>query len=125
MSLSSAITSVHVDAFDRYINGVCDEMGYTRREVLGYGRKREVVDLRHLLMIVARYEFNLSTPRIGEYFKRDHSTVVHATKKMHNLLSTNQIDLNLRQSLHAADQVMFNQWGHYMKTVSTWLTQKK
>ena len=124
VAVEQSLTSMHTTALDRYINGVCAEMGYTVREVKGQSRKREVVDLRHLLMTIANKEFNLTTTRVGDYFgNKNHATVIHATKKIKNLLTTNQIDLNLRQSLIAADQVMLNQWGIKLKTIEKWLTK--
>lgn len=125
MSVVSSTPSVHLTALSNYIECVCSEMGYTTNEVLGPSRKREIVDLRHLLMVITRYEFSLSTPRVGDYFNRNHATVVHACHKMKVLLNTNQIDLNLSQSLFCAEAVMLNQWGHKLKTIEKWRTQKK
>lgn len=126
VSVETNLKSMHTTALDRYIKAVCNEMGYTVREVKGQSRKREVVDLRHLLMTIAYMEFNLTCTRVGDYFgHKNHATVLHAKDKIENLLKTNQIDLNLRQSLIAADQVMFNQWGIKLKTIQEWLTTKQ
>lgn len=63
-------------------------------ELLGKSRKRSIVRPRQLAMYLAKELTDKSYPEIGEIFGgRDHTTVLHAYKKMNELLSENN-DLN-------------------------------
>ncbi len=63
-------------------------------ELLGKSRKRSIVRPRQLAMYLAKDLTDKSYPEIGESFGgRDHTTVLHAYKKMDELLSENN-DLN-------------------------------
>jgi len=63
-------------------------------ELLGKSRKRSIVRPRQLAMYLAKDLTDKSYPEIGENFGgRDHTTVLHAYKKMNELLSENN-DLN-------------------------------
>lgn len=48
--------------------------------IMGQTRKYSFVIPRHVAMVVARRAMMLSTTAIGEFFGRDHSSVVHALK---------------------------------------------
>ena len=50
-------------------------------------RKREIVTARHLFCYFAKLMTNKSLTDIGRYIDRDHATVMHAIKKINNLLS--------------------------------------
>lgn len=63
-------------------------------ELLGKSRKRSIVRPRQLAMFLAKDLTNKSYPEIGELFGgRDHTTVLHAYRKVTELLSENN-DLN-------------------------------
>ncbi len=63
-------------------------------ELLGKSRKRSIVRPRQLAMFLAKDLTDKSYPEIGELFGgRDHTTVLHAYKKISTLLSE-QNDLN-------------------------------
>lgn len=109
------------------ITNVCDRIGFTKDEVLGHGRRREVVDLRHLLMAIAYHEFNLSVVTVGTIFNKDHTTICHAKKKVFDLISTGiwENDAHLERCLHVAEEEFYNQYGDTFKILSKWLTTKK
>ncbi len=59
-------------------------------ELLGKSRKRSIVRPRQLAMFLAKDLTNKSYPEIGELFGgRDHTTVLHAYRKVTDLLSEN------------------------------------
>ena len=119
---------VQNSAFDNYINKVCDASGILKAELIGHGRRREIVDLRHLMMTIAYHEFGLTVKTVGKMFNRDHSSVVHAKDKMKTLLSNPKVLKQtpfLHQCVLIADQEIFNIWGHNFNTINTWLIQKK
>lgn len=52
--------------------------GVDEAQMRGESRSQHIVDARHVAMMVARDVLQYTTPRIGQYFNRDHSTVFHA-----------------------------------------------
>ncbi len=68
---------------------VCGRLGVNRDELLSPSRKGEVVEARQLAMYLARRLTDLSLPRIAREFKRrDHTTVMHALKRVESRLQT-------------------------------------
>ena len=60
-------------------------------EVLGNGRRPQLVLARQIAMYVCRRRLGLSYPELGRMFGgRDHSTVVHAVKKIKQMLESNK-----------------------------------
>lgn len=47
-------------------------------------RHREVVLARQVCMALMRFSTDMTLARIGRYFGRDHATVLHAIKAVHN-----------------------------------------
>lgn len=56
-------------------------------EILGKSRKSEIVEARHLLCYSLRKRH--TTSEVGRMVNIDHSSVVHAVKKIKDLLSIN------------------------------------
>ncbi len=60
-------------------------------DLLGGGRTRTIVRPRQLAMSLTKQYTSMSFPEIGKNFgNRDHTTVIHATKKIKDLLKTDQ-----------------------------------
>ena len=115
-------------AFDRYMDKVCNASGILKAEVLGHGRRYETVNLRHILMVVARHEYGFTTTTVGDLFNRNHATCIHATRKMKNILGDPillQQHPHLHECLCIADEEFNHEWGHYFKELKTWLIAKK
>lgn len=62
------------------IKCAADAYGFKRRDILGRKRTKDVSEARHVAMYLCRPQF--SYPEIGRAFKRDHSSVVHAVKRV-------------------------------------------
>ena len=60
--------------------GVAERHGVPVEFILGRGRGKFVVRARHEAMALC-YEFGYSTIDLGRYFKRDHTTILHAIRK--------------------------------------------
>jgi len=50
--------------------------------ILGKGRVRRIARARQVAMVLSRELTGQSYPRIGRAFRRDHSTVIHATQQV-------------------------------------------
>lgn len=59
-------------------------------DILGDRRQKETVLPRHIIMYKLRKELELSFPRIGKIFNRDHTTIIHAFNKIERMLSTDE-----------------------------------
>jgi chromosomal replication initiator protein len=95
---SDLIISVSADYFD-----------VTPEEICSSSRSRPLVNARQMAMYLCRELTDLSLPKIGERFGgRDHSTVVHATQKVRQLMQERQTwyeqvqELTTRIRQHAA-----------------------
>lgn len=61
-------------------------------ELFEKNRKRNLVEARQVVMFIASKQIkSLSLEKIGGYFDRDHSTVIHANKTVTNLCETNRL----------------------------------
>lgn len=67
-----------------HIEQRADEMGLKVSDILGLTRRREIVEARQLLMweIKTIVKPEISLPEIGRLFGRDHTTVLHAIRKV-------------------------------------------
>jgi chromosomal replication initiator protein len=67
---------------------VAAAFGVTEKELLGSSRLRTVLVPRQVAMYLARELTGLSLPRIGTAFDRDHTTVLHACRKVEEAVET-------------------------------------
>ena len=63
------------------VKRVAAAFGVTEKELLGKSRLRRVLVPRQVAMYLAREAARLSLPRIGLFFGRDHTTVMHSCQK--------------------------------------------
>ena len=90
-----SIVSVHVGAAPTVetIQMVCRQhFGMTAAEFLADRRKADVVRARQVAMYLTKKYTSLSLPQIGKRFAgRDHTTVLHAVRKMERLIKTDAL----------------------------------
>ena len=76
------------------------------KEILGKGRKKELVKPRQLIMYLMREEINTSYPTIGnEIGGRDHTTAMHAYNKIAKEVLDNE---KLKQDINSIKQLIYN-----------------
>lgn len=73
------------------IQKAADFVGCSVTDLKGKWRLHEIVIARHILFYYFRYEKGLKLMEISRLFNRDHSTVVHAIKNVHNYLSSEKM----------------------------------
>jgi chromosomal replication initiator protein len=62
--------------------------GQSMEELCGSSRSRVLVNARQIAMYLCRELTDLSLPKIGQHFGgRDHTTVMHADKKIRQLMA--------------------------------------
>jgi chromosomal replication initiator protein len=75
---------------DKIINITADYFCLTAEELRGKRRTRDIAFARQVAMYLTRELTDLSLPKIGEEFGgRDHTTVIHAVKKIERLTREN------------------------------------
>ena len=80
---------------------VAEAYEVTINELLGRQRVHRLVLPRHVAMFLVRKHTDHSFPEIGRRFRRDHTTVQHACRKIESHLQTN---VELRQQVHIIER---------------------
>jgi chromosomal replication initiator protein len=65
---------------------VCARFGLTPEILRGPRRVRAIARPRQIVMFLAREMTPLSLPQIGQHFCRDHTTVLHAQRRIGELM---------------------------------------
>jgi chromosomal replication initiator protein len=81
---------------ERIVERVAAAFGVKPKELLGSCRQRSVLVPRQVAMYLARDVAKLSLPQVGAAFGRDHTTVLHACRKMGEAL---QADAKLKRTV--------------------------
>jgi len=61
--------------------------GLSTEDLCGTSRSRVLVTARQIAMYLCRELTDLSLPKIGQQFGRDHTTVMHADRKIRSLMA--------------------------------------
>lgn len=71
---------------------VAKKYGFTKNDLLSQRRHKTVVEARHVAIYIAKELTTQSCPEIGRRFaNRDHTTILHATKKIARLVKRDPI----------------------------------
>lgn len=84
------IKEQHINDYIRFrtaVEAVSNVTGVKRRHILGKRRFRRYTDARQMAMQIVRQSTRLTLTDIGRLFDRDHSTVIHATNSVKNLIA--------------------------------------
>jgi chromosomal replication initiator protein len=72
------------------IRTTASAFGYSVEDVLSSSRKQPLVLCRQVAMYLCRELTDLSLPKIGESFNRDHTTVLHSVEKVKRILRSDR-----------------------------------
>lgn len=72
------------------IDCVAEYYGLNPEMLRGSSRKKEIALARHVAVYLTREMTNMSLPRIGDAFGRDHSTIINSCDKVTELLASSQ-----------------------------------
>jgi chromosomal replication initiator protein len=75
-SQRQAITAQHI------VKKVAKFFNLKTEDIMGTSRRSEIVRPRQIAIYLMRKESNFSYPTIGDYLKKDHSTIMHSYKKI-------------------------------------------
>lgn len=73
--------------------------GITVKDLKGRCRTRAIVEARQVAMYLLRLYTDLSLIKIGKWFNRDHTTVLHGIQTVENLMHTDQKFKDLVQGI--------------------------
>lgn len=91
---------------DEVIERGCLFSGIEKKKLIGKSRKRELSELRQMMMSLSYHRSRKSQQYIGKMFGgRDHSTVVHALKTVKNLCHTNK---DFKNNFMELEKFIFN-----------------
>lgn len=84
--------------------------GFSVDDVLSASRRQPLVLCRQISMYLCRELTDLSLPKIGDHFNRDHTTVLHSVEKVKRILRSdravfdrvNQLTQSLRKGSHVS-----------------------
>ena len=68
---------------------VCDFFGISVDDLMSQKRTKEISYARQLAMYICRTLLDLSLPKVGKSFDRDHATALHAIKKIEQSIKIN------------------------------------
>ena len=77
-----------LDHFEKIITATAAAFDVSKEEMLGRRRTRRIYEARAMAMWACRRYTELSSPTIGELFRRDHATVLHAVHAVEALRAT-------------------------------------
>ena len=72
------------------IRTTAQNFGFSVDDVLSSSRRQPLVLCRQVAMYLCRELTDLSLPRIGEHFNRDHTTVLHSVEKVKRILRSDR-----------------------------------
>jgi len=96
-------------SLDQVLEAVLRHYKVDRKDMLGPSRERAISLPRQVAMYLLREETNASTPRIGEYLGRDHSTIIHGVDKITDELKNENVQIrkdviSIRNALYEASE---------------------
>src|SRR3989344_1447877 len=90
----------------KVVKSVADFFEINEKELIDHSRRKEIVRPRQIAMYLLREDLKSSFPFIGEKLgKKDHTTVIHACKKITNELKSNPL---LEEELRAIRDRMYS-----------------
>jgi chromosomal replication initiator protein len=75
---------------DTIIRTTATAYGFSVEDVLSPSRRQPLVLCRQISMYLCRELTDLSLPKIGEHFQRDHTTVLHSVEKVKRILRSDR-----------------------------------
>lgn len=91
-----AISDIHLGdepvniTVDRILDAVSRKYGISTEDIKAKKRSANIVNARHICIYLIRQLTDISFDDIGDFFNRDHSTIISAFKKIDSSITSNQ-----------------------------------
>lgn len=79
---------------ERVVERVCSHYDLPISQVYVHKRNREIIEARSLIMYLLHKHWGISSTKVGAIFKQDHTTVLHACKKVSGFMD---VDKNYKE----------------------------
>jgi len=99
-SQRQAITAQHI------VKKVAKFFNLKTDDIMGTSRRSEIVRPRQIAIYLMRKESNFSYPTIGDYLKKDHSTIMHSYRKIKDAVTRDETVL---RELNAVRDYLYRQ----------------
>lgn len=99
MSYWEAPAFRHSKTIEQVLNEICVDLDVDMKDILKLDRSQPLIDKRHIMMYVLNVYCRLTTTRVAELLKRDHSSIIHAKKKVENLDLLKEYKANFKKFL--------------------------
>ena len=90
---------------EKIIDYICRTYKLKLEDILSHKRSKDIAEPRQIAMYLCRDLTDISLPRIGNKFGRDHTTVIHACEKITKLRKE---DKNFNSQLEKYEQEIRN-----------------
>lgn len=99
---------------DYIIENVCKYHNMPTWKIYLKTHEREIVEPRQIAMYFTKRKTNMSLYAIGDEFNKNHATVLHACKKVQNIIDTdkkfkekiNSIEIMINRGYNMVDQLL-------------------
>jgi len=81
------------DIMDTVVSEVSKEFGVAANEILGKKRHKNIIGARHVSWWLIRSLYKIPYSKIGDHFKRDHSTVMWGYQNVCNWIEIDDPDI--------------------------------
>ena len=88
--ITGGVVPVQVIA-DKIFSAVYNKYGFTKTELLGEKRTKNLALARHITIYLIRQITELSYPSIGDIFKRDHTTILASCNQISKKINTDPL----------------------------------
>lgn len=95
----------NIITIDKIIEFICTTYKLKLEDILSHKRSKDIAEPRQIAMYLCRELTDISLPRIGNKFGRDHTTVIHACEKITKLRKE---DKNFNRQLEKYEQDIRN-----------------
>jgi chromosomal replication initiator protein len=77
--------------------------GITKDQILGRSRQKHIAEARQIAMYLCRNKLDLSFPAVAQIFDRDHTTILHANRKIEETLS---LDTKTKKKIESIESLL-------------------
>lgn len=81
-------TGQQEEAAEKIIERICDYYGVDVERILASTRIQPIAQIRHICMFIVKEKTGMTVVSIGKYFNRDHTSILHAIKRVQDLIDT-------------------------------------
>lgn len=75
------------DLIEKDLKSICNDYIFNLDDIKSTSRKKEIIFVKHYVWYLLKIEYQYSFVKIANYFEKNHTTIMHAVKKVEESLS--------------------------------------